>query len=289
MEPCAHPERKRHARLRHQPRAAPLWVGDPEDWALVRQRPRPPLICPEPGCDVELISYENLSNRYNPRIFKFKSVGSSCNHWVPDNHGGGPPSPEHEWMELYLSRVVTSLGYTATPEHAPTRADVFVHECSYCLEVQLRSTQFRKRTAQREAKGTNVCWFLREGLDTEKARKALFGLPAVRFRVVDESEPGRLIAPWNDPESHEGIEHARLQVFGTIAYLEKSARTGELSFRTRTMDGTTFLAEILSGRRRWYRPMVLGRKSGLWGLRRDVSAYYAQRQRTRSGDSQVHR
>src|SRR4051812_20013795 len=145
-------------------------------------------------------------------------------------------------MKLYLSRIVTSLGYTATPEHPPTRADVFVHECSYCLEVQLRPTQFRKRTAQREAKGTRVCWFIREGLDTETARKALFGLPAVRFRVVDESD--RLLAPWNEPDNQELTDRARLKLFGTIAYLERS-RTGELSFRTRTMAGETFLAEIL--------------------------------------------
>jgi hypothetical protein len=131
MEACSHPERKRHAQLRHQPRATPLWVGDPDDWALVRQRPRPPLVCPEPGCNVELISYENLHNQYNPRIFKFKHDGTSCNHWIPDSHGGGgPPSPEHVWMQLYLTRIVTSLWYTATPEHPPTRADVFVHECS---------------------------------------------------------------------------------------------------------------------------------------------------------------
>jgi hypothetical protein len=181
-------------------------------------------------------------------------------------------------MELYLSRVVTSLGYTATPEHPPTRADIFVHECSYCLEVQLRSTQFRKRTAQRESKGAHVCWFIREGLDTEKARRALFGLPAVRFRVVDTTEPGRPITPWNDPDNHEFTEQAQLQVFGTIAYLERS-RTGELLFRTRTIDGTTFLGEILSSRRRWYRPMMLGRKTGLWALRGDVSVYFAHRNR----------
>jgi len=250
-------------------------VGDPDDWALVRQRPRPPLVCPEPGCGVELISYENPANHYNPRIFKFKHVGDSCTHWTPASHGGGgPPSPEHEWMQLYLTRVATSLGYTATPEHPPTRADVFVHECSYCLEVQLRPTQFRQRTAQREAKGARVCWFIREGLDTEKARRALFGLPAVRFRVVDEAE--RLLAPWNEPDNYELVDGARLQVFGTVACLERS-RTGELSFRTRTMDGTTFLDEILAGRRRWYRPVMLGRKTGLWALRGDVSAYYARR------------
>jgi hypothetical protein len=280
MEACAHPERKRHARLRHQPRATPLWVGDPEDWALVRQKPRPPLVCPEPGCDVELISYENLHNQFNPRIFKFKHVNASCDHWVSSIHGGGgPPSPEHEWMKLYLSRIATSLGYTAIPEHPPTRADVFVSECSFCLEVQLRPTQFRKRTAQREAKGARVCWLIREGLDTEKARKALFGLPAVRFRVVDGSERRRLVTPWDGADQHTSLESARLELFGTIACLERNGHAGELSFRTRTMDGAAFLEEIFSGRRRWYRPMMLGRKSGLWALRTDVSVYYARRQR----------
>jgi len=81
QETCAHQHLKRHAQPRHQPRATPLWVGDPDDWALVRQKPRPPLVCPEPGCNVELISYENPHNKYNPRVFKFKSVGTTCNHW----------------------------------------------------------------------------------------------------------------------------------------------------------------------------------------------------------------
>src|ERR1700704_6066499 len=71
---------KRHAQLRHQPRSTPLWVGDPADWELVRARPRPSLVYPEPGCDMELISYENQANRYNPRIFKFKATGSGCDH-----------------------------------------------------------------------------------------------------------------------------------------------------------------------------------------------------------------
>jgi hypothetical protein len=254
-------------------------VGDPDDWALVRRQPRPPLVCPEAGCQVELISYENLQNQYNPRIFKFKSTGVSCSHWVSDNHrGGGPPSPQHEWMQLYLARIVTDLGYTAIPEHPPTRADVFVQECSYCLEVQLRPTQFRQRTQQREGKGARVCWFIREGLDTEKTRRAVFGLPAVRFRVMDPSRQGRLATPWTEPDERGLPEHAQLQVFGTVAHLERS-RSGELSFRTKTMDGAGFLDEVLSGQRRWYRPMMLGRKSGLWALRGDVSVYYAYRRR----------
>jgi hypothetical protein len=71
-------------------------------------------------------------------------------------------------MKLRLSRTADKLGYTATPEHAPSHADVFVYQASFCLEVQLHPTQFRKRTKAREAKGLNVCWLIREGLDSEK-------------------------------------------------------------------------------------------------------------------------
>jgi hypothetical protein len=77
MAACQHPERKRHAQLRHQPRSKPLWVDNSDDWTLVRHKPRPPLVCLEPGCGVELISYENVNNQYNPRIFKFKSISRS--------------------------------------------------------------------------------------------------------------------------------------------------------------------------------------------------------------------
>ncbi len=279
MESCQHQQLKRHAQLRHQPRSAPLWVGDPDDWALVRQKPRPPLVCPEPGCQVELISYENLNNRHNPRIFKFKSVAGACGHW-PAQGGGGPESAQHEWMKLRLKRIVEQLGYTATPEHAPTHADVLVHEVSYCLEVQLVPTQFRKRTKIREDTGANVCWLIREGLDSEKAVKALFGLPAVRFRIVDKDDQGRLLAPWDHPGERYLARRARLEVFATVAHAlpeerrPNSAKQGGSWFRTGTMDGLQFLDEILSGRRRWYRPGMLGQKRGLWALKTDVSEYY---------------
>ncbi|HXD26402.1 MAG TPA: hypothetical protein VN609_10755, partial [Propionibacteriaceae bacterium] len=72
-------------------------------------------------------------------------------------------------MKLRLRRIAERLGYTATPEHAPTHADLFVHEVSYCLEVQLKPTQFRQRTAAREAKGAKMCWLIRQGVDSEKA------------------------------------------------------------------------------------------------------------------------
>ena len=275
---CQHQQLKRHAQLRHQPRSAPLWVGDPDDWALVRRQPRPPLVCPEPGCQVELISYENLNNQYNPRIFKFKSVARSCGHW-PAHGGGGPESAQHEWLKLRLKRIAEQLGYTATPEHAPTHADVFVHEASYCLEVQLRGTPFRQRTKMREQAGAKVCWLIREGLDSEKALQALFGLPAVRFRVVDRDDPGHLLLPWEDPSDRRLARRARLQVFGTVAYRPLPDKRPDW-FNTHTMDGLAFLGQILSGNRRWYRPGILGRKRGLWALKTDVADYFAFRNRS---------
>jgi hypothetical protein len=285
MEPCHHQEVKRHAQLRHQPRSTPLWVGDPEDWALVRHLPRPPLVCPEPGCQVELISYENLNNRYNPRIFKFKSADGSCTHWSARGHGGGPESAQHEWMKLRLSRIAGKLGYKATPEHVPTHADVLVHDMSFCLEVQLSATQFRLRTKAREAKGLQVCWLIRDGLDSEKALKALFGLPAVRFRVVDRDEPGRLLTPWDDVTDRDLARRAWLEVFATIAHAPRADKRAAMPvgtwFRTGTMDGFAFLDEILSGRRRWYRPGMLGQKRGLWALKTDVADYYALRNKAR--------
>lgn len=288
MEPCRHQQLKRHARLRYDRRSTSLWVGNPDDWELVRHEPRPALVCPEPSCEVELISYENPNNRYNPRIFKFKSINRSCDHWPAGGRGGGPESAQHQWMKLRLKRIAEQLGYTVTPEHAPTHADLFVHEASYCLEVQLKPTQFRQRTAAREAKGAKVCWLIREGLDSEKALKALFGLPAVRFRVVDVVDRGRLLTPWEDLTDRDLARRARLEVFGTVAYVARAGKYGdppssEVSwFKTHTVDGFQFLGEIFSGQRRWYRPGLLGHKIGLWALRTDVAKYYAFRKKLRA-------
>jgi hypothetical protein len=182
----------------------------------------------------------------------------------------------------------TPQGYNATPEHAPTHADVFMHEASFCLEIQLNPTQFRKRTAVREAKGAKVCWLIREGLDSEKALKALFGLPAVRFRVVDRANAGRLLAPWDHAGDRDLAHRARLEVFATIAHAARADKEPAGSrplgtwFRTGTMDGFQFFEEILAGSRRWYRPGMLGQKRGLWALRVDVAEYYAFRNQARS-------
>jgi len=289
MEQYHHQPRKRHAQLRHQPRSMPLWAGDPDDWALVRRKPKPPLICPEPGGDVELISYENPGNQHNPRIFKFKADGRTCDHWADRGKGGGPESAQHEWMKYRLTRIARRLGYTATPEHPPTRADVFVHEPSYCLEVQLVPTQFPRRTAARQNRGTSVCWLIREGLDAPAARHALFQLPAVRFRIIDQDNPkGRLLAPWDHPDDTGLARRACLQVFGTVAHPPRenqrpgSPASGPRWFRTGTMDGYQFLAEILSGRRTWYPPGQLDRLTGLWALDTDVARYRGFRSQRRT-------
>jgi hypothetical protein len=190
-------------------------------------------------------------------------------------------------MKLRLTRIASKLGYNATPEHAPTHADVFVHEASFCLEIQLYPTQFRKRTAARESKGVKVCWLIREGLDSEKALKALFGLPAVRFRVVDRANSGRLVTPWDHPGARDLAHRARLEVFATIAHARGGDKRTDPGmavpswFRTGTMDGFEFFDEILCGRRRWYRPGMLGHKRGLWALRTDVAEYYDFRAETR--------
>ena len=48
------------------------------------------------------------------------------------------------------------------------------------------------------------------------------------------------------------------------------------------MDGFEFLEDILSGRRRWYRPGMLGQKRSLWALRTDVADYYVFRKARKS-------
>lgn len=289
MPPCPHPQRKRHAQLRHQPRSTPLWVGDPDDWAIIRQQPRPPLVCPHPGCEVELVSCERPTNRNSPRYFRLKPGSRSCDHWIDHTHGGGPESAQHEWVKYRLTKIARHLGYEAIAEHPDTRADVFVYGPRYCLEVQLRSTGFHSRTASRQAKRGQVCWWIVEGPDTKALTRALFSLPAVRFRVIDKDRAHRgPLAPWLDPNNRDTAFRARLQVFGTIAHPPIRDKRAEYSnthstwFRTGPMDGYLFLEQILSGHRRWYAPHELGHRFGLWALDTDVDAYRAFRSEQRS-------
>ena len=281
-QPC-----KKYARLRFNPQSALLWAGNPDDWAIATRKPHPPLVCPEKDCDVELIAYENPGNRYNPRIFKFKAGSRTCDHWTARGLGGGPETPQHDWVKNWLATIARRLGYTAVVEHQATHADVFVEPpASFCLEVQLWSTPFRKRTDARRTLGADVCWLIRDGLNTPKVRKALFGLPAVRFRVIDKVNH-RPLTPWDRPEDRDLARRARLEVWGTVAFAppphqrHDPAAAGTTWFRTRSLDGYQFLDEILSERRRWYEPQALDRDQGLWVLETDVADYHAFREQQR--------
>lgn len=94
----------------------------------------------------------------------------------------------------------------------------------------------------REESGAKVCWLIREGLDSEKALKALFGLPAVRFRVVDRDDPGQLLMPWDDLSDRRLARRSRLHVFATVAYRPLPDKRPDW-FNTHTMDGLEFLGE----------------------------------------------
>lgn len=281
-----HAQTKRHAQLRHAPRATPFWVGNPADWEIVRRRPRPPLVCPEPGCDLELITYENHNNRLNPRIFKFKKGTKPCGHWNVDGQGGGPESLQHQWLKSHLVEIASRHGYTATPEHYPTRADVYVEEPAYCLEVQLVPTNFAQRTKARTDQGTQVCWLVRDGLDTPKARADVFQGPAVRFRVVEAADRGRPAAPWNAPEGEADPVH--VQVFATVAHAPRASepvtvRYGRREWFTRhPMDLEVFLVEILSGRRRWHRPGTVHPNQGYWILDTDLARFHDYQQKQKA-------
>lgn len=143
----------------------------------MRREPREPLVCPEDGYDVELVSYENTRNRYNPRVFRFKA-SRQCGHWPDRGKGGGPESPQHDWVKYRVAHIARLLGHDATVEDEPTDADVFIHDTRMCFEVQLKPTAFNDRTKARQRKDAHVCWLIRFGLDTPKATKALFELPA---------------------------------------------------------------------------------------------------------------
>lgn len=286
-----HSQTKRHAQLAFAPRATPFWVGNTADWEIVRRRPRPPLVCPEPGCDLELTSYENLHNRKNPRIFKFKNGTKPCGHWTAADQGGGPESLQHQWLKNHLVETATRYGYTATPEHYPTHADVYVEDPAYCLEVQLVSTNFTQRTRARRSQGAQVCWFIRDGLNSDKARAAVFQGPSVRFRVVEAADRGRPAAPWDEPEGEAGP--VQVQVFATIAHAPRAsepptAKPGGLKwFATHPMDVEVFLDQILSGRRQWHRPGTVHPKRGYWILEKDLARFREYQQQLKQELRQI--
>ncbi len=265
--------------MRHNPQAPLLWVGDTEDWKTARET-NVTLVCPERHCNVELVAVENTHYRHNPRFFRLKSKEAVCDHW-PAQSRGGPETPQHDWVKARLASIVRHLGYQATPEHWHTRADVFVHDPAFCLEVQLRPTQFGSRTASRQAKGADVCWFICDGLDSRAATQALFHGRGVRFRILDH-KTRRPIEPWASKDGHPELNRrARIQVFGTVGHAPRrgqepdptTVRANVAWFTTGPMDGYQFLKEVLAGQRRWYPARSIGHTTGLWVRESDLARY----------------
>ncbi|EUA17560.1 hypothetical protein I553_10618 [Mycobacterium xenopi 4042] len=161
-------------------------------------------------------------------------------------------SERHRWMQNRITAICRRLGYEAVPEHWPTRADVYVETTKTALEVQQRPTAFAKRTAARARHGAcQTIWLLSHDARGDSVERALFGLPAVRFKIVDLRRigPDRTIEfePWTDPTALN--EFAVVDVWATTWQLVDE----KPYLRRCKMDLHIFLDQVLSGRRIWVR------------------------------------
>jgi hypothetical protein len=231
---------------------------------------------------VELVSFQNDRDPVHPRFFKYKPGGPGCGHWAAHGDGGGPVSDRHLWLQNHLAGIVRDLGYTATCEHPQTRADVFVHEPSYCLEIQLRATDFTTRTRARQDKGTDVCWLIGDDVNSPSVKKGLFRGPAVRVQVVDRSSGRAGPAPWEWAVDSDADRQAQIRVYATVASwsrpVDADGTVAEPTsaadwFRTGSMDAVEFLAQVLSGERTWVPGVRVGKRFGVWALGTDLDAY----------------
>lgn len=271
---------KRHARLRDYEGQRDVWAGDDIDWAVVRAVPRPRLLCPDPGCNVELASVEAPSNPNAPRYFRVKNKGATdCGHAEVAEGSGGLEGAKHLWMKQEIIKICRRLGFEATPEDWKTRADVFVHDPRFCLEVQHWPTQMRERTRERRSQLADVCWFVcadARGLDDH-----VFSNPAVKYKVVDPVTKQR-VSPWLPEFSGS----AQIEVFATRLKLDPDDASKFVSAKASPLD--TFLQEILTGTRIWA-PRSRTGKWGGWALVEELDIRQSQprRQAPRPAPPQV--
>jgi hypothetical protein len=242
---------KRHARLGDATRRL-LWVGNEADWAIMRARPRPLLLCPQDDCGEPLHAVCN--GRGTRFLRRSRGGGGSCPHWWVTGSGTGATGPEsqrHLWLKARLASICLQLRWAAVPEDPTTHADVWVPDARTAIEVQLRRTDTLARTAARfDAGASTVVWLVAAGLP---AGRMLFQAPAARFDVVSPSR-GCSVQPWVEP-----CEDARLIVFGTIwQWRDWRLVTGRMS-------AFAFLAEVLAGRMGWCPPGTPGLPLGRGG------------------------
>ena len=238
---------KQHAQRRDVHRRHPLWVYDDDDWDVMYGENKVPtgdLICPEDGCRAELVAVERKSGT---RFLRNRKGTADCGHAFGRPSGGGPPSPEHRWLQQRLAMLCADLGYEAIPEHAESRADVWVTSTPpLAIEVQRWPTAFAKRGDARRAKGAKVLWLLPERASSPKANRALFQQPAARIRVMHREDRTKEAKPWEP--GHSG------RVLVWIGATVMKIGDDETLVSAGNYDALVFLREVLSGERRWYGP-----------------------------------
>ncbi|ORW12231.1 hypothetical protein AWC14_01195 [Mycobacterium kyorinense] len=242
---------KRHARLRDHDFGRPLWAGNDDDWEVVLAN-RKAVICDVPGCRQPLVPKDCTQSQRH--LAYPRGAAAGCGHHIL----GSDEKPEtdrrmserHRWMQNRITGICRQLGYTAVPEHWPTRADVYVETTKTALEVQQRPTAFAKRTVARARHGAGqTIWLLSHDARGDSVEQALFGLPAARFKVGDLRRIGRDRAiefePWTNPAALD--EFAAVDVWATTWQLVDE----KPYLRRCRMDLHIFLDQVLSGRRIW--------------------------------------
>lgn len=271
-----HPQRtKQHALRRDVHRRYPLWVYDDDDWNLMHGGNKLPvgdLICPTVGCRAELVAVE--VKRTGTRFLRNRPGTSDCGHAFGRGQRGGPPSPEHRWLQQRLTMLCGDLGYGAVQEHYESRADVWVANTPpLAIEIQRWPTAFAGRSEARETQGANVLWLLPESASSKKVERELFQQPAARIRVLKRGSRTEQARPWEP-----GYSGRVLLWIGATVMSPSSDRLTLVS--AGNYDAKNFLREVLEGHRRWYGPNETGFKFGSgWARPHDVEQMQAARHR----------
>lgn len=271
-------QRKIFARIRGKSLTRIYCVDDPNDWSLIKDLGGGRLICHRSGCNAQ---YKKPMQSQKGTRFLAAMKGQGCGHGLARSDlGGGPMSPDHQWLQGRLYKIVCDLvpqvfsGSKELPsiEHGQTHADLYVPQAKLSIEVQRWPTDFKKRTEARQQDGGSVIWFITEDFKDRAWNSGVMStVPAITVAIEDPNDRGRKLRPW---ESEQENRVARLRLYGTVAQL----RDGVL--KTREIQPHLFLREVLAGERIWYPPATPGVikrngevwRSGFWARPEELQA-----------------
>jgi hypothetical protein len=232
---------KRHAVLRGHDERRVLATLDDDDFALMKER-KGELVCPYPGCNMQLWPVDAKT-----RHLRFAADAPSECLTQHAYGGGGRETTEHQWMKRRIWYLVTHvIGRSAAIEDYRTRSDVLVVDPRWSIEVQRVHTDWLRRTEQRHQARCQVLWILTEGARSKSTRDLLFTGPAVRSKVVSVSN-NQPATPWDSDPCDDKRQKVHVRFFGTVVVRGRDRRLGSGS-----IDGITFLKEILDGDRVWH-------------------------------------